>query len=1024
MRKSIWIGIGIVTLAALLLFSLLLSFADPIFRKSAPSASKGAVDLSGWDFARSGSVSLNGQWEWYEGQLLTPADFAGAGTQKPKLTGYADLTAGLLGGASSRSIPPMGVRTYRLVVQTSPQPQNYGLVVDNIRMSNRLFVDGVPQGGSGTVALRGDGYEGKTQSYTAYFRPQGPRLEILLQTANYEFPFYGTQYKLILGTQESVGFSSEIAAAIEISGAILSFLLAFLYLCLLVANKRAIGFLFAAFEFFSFTVALLVLGDRLLYSVFPAVSPQLFAKLNALCLLAAVVSVIAYTNAVEALFLPRLFTRAAYGLSGAYFALVLLTPYAIYVRLEGVRDVFLIFVLLFFLIKLCVAYRRHEDGLVKSARLLNGFCVGTLLITFGNNFLYDFCFVPVKAVGSTALCAFYLLSAAAIGFRFFENYRHMVRMGNIRDEFLTRISYELQAPLNGIRLLCESVLSGEARHDGGEPARSYADIRAMTERLLRIVDTAKDITLLQNGQFELHVSPVDLAACASLAAERARFQVQGRHIDILTDFETSCAAWADESRVRQILAHLADNAAGNMERGTIRISGRKKGFRVVVVVEDTGCGIPKTRWKEIFQPYRSLSGHGIGIGLYLSRLLAERMGGTLTLEWSEPGKGSRFCLTLPASDPAVFQGPARQLGAMAFQRSGVPKGGAKKGGAGTVLVVDDELVNIQTASFILHRNGYSVLTALSGEEALKKIESFSVDLAIVDVSLPGSSGIAVCRDMRRDHSILELPVLLANIGKADYDLELGMDAGANDFIPKPFEEKELLARVGTLITMKKSIENALRSELAFLQAQIKPHFVYNAINTIVSFCYTDGERAAKLLTDFSKYLRMTFDVEKQTYFKPLRREIEMIRAYMEIEQARFGDKIRIEYDIDGPLLDCGIPALIIQPLVENAVRHGLCPKADGGLVTVSVHDRDGVLSLVVSDTGVGMPSAKLAELNGPARRPGGVGIANVNQRIRRWKNARMDIRSLEGCGTTVSITVSQYAGQNAKGRFSVCEPSS
>lgn len=218
---------------------------------------------------------------------------------------------------------------------------------------------------------------------------------------------------------------------------------------------------------------------------------------------------------------------------------------------------------------------------------------------------------------------------------------------------------------------------------------------------------------------------------------------------------------------------------------------------------------------------------------------------------------------------------------------------------------------------------------------------------------------------------------------------------------------KVLIRYGNdnLAALMDSNEEAMNNELAFLQAQIKPHFLYNAINTMVSFCYTDSEKAAKLLVNFSKYLRLIFDIDHKLMIVPLQREIEMIKAYVEIEKARFGELINVEYDIDPELLSLKIPSFSIQPLVENAIKHGLCKKASGGTVLISVKKSDGVIIMKVSDTGIGMSAEKLDQLRNSESTNEGVGFFNVSRRIKSWKDAKLDIQSADGEGTTVTITI-------------------
>jgi len=136
---------------------------------------------------------------------------------------------------------------------------------------------------------------------------------------------------------------------------------------------------------------------------------------------------------------------------------------------------------------------------------------------------------------------------------------------------------------------------------------------------------------------------------------------------------------------------------------------------------------------------------------------------------------------------------------------------------------------------------------------------------------------------------------------------------------------------------------------------------------------------------------------------PLVREIELIKAYVEIEKARFGELINVVYDINAEFLSMEIPSFCIQPLVENAIKHGLCKKAGGGTVLISVKKYDDVSIIRVSDTGIGMSAEKLNKLRTIESANEGVGFFNVSRRINGWRNAQIDIQSTEGEGTAVTI---------------------
>jgi len=265
---------------------------------------------------------------------------------------------------------------------------------------------------------------------------------------------------------------------------------------------------------------------------------------------------------------------------------------------------------------------------------------------------------------------------------------------------------------------------------------------------------------------------------------------------------------------------------------------------------------------------------------------------------------------------------------------------------------------------------------------------------------------------RRIFFMSVIAVLLPAVKKyfeGDLDSDLLMEVFVASFM---FLCSYILAKIliqysqDNLAALKKSHEEAMNNEFAFLQVQIKPHFLYNAMNTIVSFCYTDSDKAAKLLINFSKYLRLIFDIDYKMINIPLSREIEMIQAYVEIEKARFGELINVEYDIDPELMRMEIPSFCIQPLVENAIKHGLCKKASGGTVLISVSKSEGIVIIRVRDTGIGMSVDKLDKLRNIESANEGVGFFNVSRRIRGWKDAQLDIQSQAGEGTTVTITTS------------------
>ncbi|MDD3394414.1 MAG: histidine kinase [Anaerotignum sp.] len=236
-----------------------------------------------------------------------------------------------------------------------------------------------------------------------------------------------------------------------------------------------------------------------------------------------------------------------------------------------------------------------------------------------------------------------------------------------------------------------------------------------------------------------------------------------------------------------------------------------------------------------------------------------------------------------------------------------------------------------------------------------------------------------------------------------WDLVIGFEARANDYLSKPFEPEELLARVKTLTELKASADRAISAENGFLQAQIKPHFHFNTLSTIASFCTTEPEYARKLITEFAGYLRQSFDFKSLNTLFPLEKELQLVKSYVEIEKARFGDKLTIQLDVD-KTIKANIFQLSIQPLVENAIRHGVRKKSGCGVITVSVKRVNLETVISVSDDGCGIDLDKLNTLLSHNEK-NGIGLWNIDRRLKKLFGKGLTIESEPGAGTNVMFSI-------------------
>jgi signal transduction histidine kinase len=194
-------------------------------------------------------------------------------------------------------------------------------------------------------------------------------------------------------------------------------------------------------------------------------------------------------------------------------------------------------------------------------------------------------------------------------------------------------------------------------------------------------------------------------------------------------------------------------------------------------------------------------------------------------------------------------------------------------------------------------------------------------------------------------------------------------------------------------------ELAVSAQLAALRAQVNPHFLFNSLNSIAQLIATDpvkAEACVERLGDIYRYLLHRAHAD----FVPLSEELSVAESYLEIERARFGDALTVEERIDARARGLLLPSLILQPLVENAVKHGISPKVGGGRVTIEAHVSEGDLRLAVRDTGVGMRDQR-------SMFDHGVGLRNVRDRLLRLYGAEYapQVVSRPGGGTTVTLRI-------------------
>jgi len=200
-----------------------------------------------------------------------------------------------------------------------------------------------------------------------------------------------------------------------------------------------------------------------------------------------------------------------------------------------------------------------------------------------------------------------------------------------------------------------------------------------------------------------------------------------------------------------------------------------------------------------------------------------------------------------------------------------------------------------------------------------------------------------------------------------------------------------------LIQKAELAEAALKSELAALKAQLNPHFLYNVFNTISASVPPENELTRELIAKLSDLFRYQLKAT-QSELVPLKEELEFVRKYLDLEKARFEDRLKVVMDVPQDVLDVLVPPMILQPLVENSVKHGIASLIEGGQISISIHRAGPNIQFEVADTGVGVPDkTKLFNV--------GLGLTNTQLRLQKMYGAELIISDNEPQGLKIEFAI-------------------
>lgn len=394
------------------------------------------------------------------------------------------------------------------------------------------------------------------------------------------------------------------------------------------------------------------------------------------------------------------------------------------------------------------------------------------------------------------------------------------RVDRLKDDFLANTSHELRTPLNGIIGIVESLMDGVAGPIGDRAREHLSYVHYSGRRLASLVDDILDFSKLKNHSVELHKKSVQPHTLAEIVFTLSQPLIGDKPIDLINDMPTDLPpVLGDEARLVQILHNLVDNAIKFTKRGRVTVKAVVDGDMLRLEVADTGIGIADSHLGRIFESFEQVDGSdtrrygGTGLGLAITKRLVQLHGGQIWVD-SQQNQGSRFMFTLPLAP--VDAKPATALIADDFRAersiecSPMPGQLVQGDGQFTILVVDDDPVNRQVLINHLQAGDFQLLEAESGEAALAIFAAQpTIDLVLLDIMMPTMSGHQVCKALRKQRDVNDLPIIFLTAKTQPDDRVTGLEMGANDYITKPVSKNELVARVRThlqLLDINRTLE--------------------------------------------------------------------------------------------------------------------------------------------------------------------------------------------------------------------------
>lgn len=948
-----------------------LSIVDMNLIKHAPSIS-GTTDLKSTNFSKY-IYEINGNWRISK-NTHQPFNSSNTYTPVPSLISAKDGTC---------------ISLSTTLLLDNPD-QLLALRIGNVRMAYELYADDKLISSSGKLATSDD----KAVSYNApkvtVFMPQSQTVNLTFIIDNDYYNTTGILEPILIGSPEKINYRQmqlNILDLILIIGFLLS---ALYYIVLYIHNPQEKSQVYFAFYAILFAFIVASGYQKILLQVFPSMSFEHLIFVRIIANQLAMLLLCLYYRILHAkLMSMKLIIFIGFS-QIVQNILYLVLDHQIYWQLDAYFFMVQLSLLLYISFKIIQFIRRHYLGIESGDYKFDLLILLTMhLCIFFNYFvymLYNGGYVESQVAGFGFLVVFLFLNMRLLATKYtlinieVQNINfELEKTLSYRDAFITQTAHDLIVPVENMSALAESIIknSPHLETDLKAPLRDLQLLSAQLSQEIRAI--------ISQAHIQLEHTTLNIQAINLLSLIRYCLSLKGIHmakdyVKIHFKSEQNYYVWADEDKLIQCFLHLLtyqmrwyDKLAFSIDNIDTQIITIKLGR----LAQDEVSSLKK----------KSFETASNQLELTIVDFLMRQMNATLYFGPADSAQWRDCYLSLPRA----FENDTYHL---PVQSHSVNK-------KGLILLVNHNDQNVFAMTETLKNAGYGIIRCKNGAEALETVSLSKPDIVIIDSILLDMTGTELSLKLRKKYTLAKLPILLMFYRHFDKEISIGLACGMNDYIVKPIAAEEALLKIDALMAYKNNSDNLVRAEIAFWQSQIKPHFIYNALNVITSLIYQDPEYAADLLAEFGNYLRMSIDIELKEMYIPISKEVSLIKSYVAIETARFGKRLEMKYTIDESLSTVHLPALLIQPLVENAVKHGVLKRIQGGQVELHIENRDNSLYVAIEDNGVGMTEDVLSELLKEKDGQASVGMINVHKRLQSLYSSSLNLKSVPNEGTLV-----------------------